>query len=361
MFHYRCRLKIKSHWIHSLGKCDPCYSIDLIDLSTAIIMVAFVKRVDLDIPDNRITEALTKVGLDVINVIRLTRKVGNAPTSTIKITFKDANNRNTFIHTGLQVYSMHFNAEAASQNKKPIQSCSQQCTAANDAIKCNNCKGKHLATANNSHNFLEQEKRMLNLINQYSSTSSPTVTTPLLHDNNEFPSLPNMYQRQQGFLHNDILDELINLLTSKMEKIIAETTKRLFKSLQQKIKKIGQTISSVETLINDDTTSPSSSFSDSDEDVQIVSAKNKKTTTKPNKQITKPTTTSAATTAKPTTTTNTTKTPTQSSITSNDSIKKPTPKAKPTAKTSKRNRSLDSSLDSTIMDTKDRKADTIND
>ncbi|CAF3185888.1 unnamed protein product [Rotaria socialis] len=237
-------------------------------------MVAFVKRVDLDIPDNRITEALTKVGLDVINVIRLTRKVGNAPTSTIKITFKDANNRNTFIHTGLQVYSMHFNAEAASQNKKPIQSCSQQCTAANDAIKCNNCKGKHLATANNSHNFLEQEKRMLNLINQYSSTSSPTVTTPLLHDNNEFPSLPNMYQRQQGFLHNDILDELINLLTSKMEKIIAETTKRLFKSLQQKIKKIGQTISSVETLINDDTTSPSSSFSDSDEDVQIPDSPN---------------------------------------------------------------------------------------
>ncbi|CAF4550564.1 unnamed protein product, partial [Rotaria magnacalcarata] len=167
-------------------------------------IVAFVKRADLEIPDNRITEALTKVGLDVISVIRLTRKDGNAPTSTIKITFKDANNRNTFIHTGLQVDSMHFNAEAASQNKKPVQCyiCLQynhvakycktkqqicakcgdnhrieQCTAANDAIKCNNCKGKHLATANDCPNFLEQEKRMLNLINQYSSTSSPTTTT----------------------------------------------------------------------------------------------------------------------------------------------------------------------------------------
>ncbi|CAF4993394.1 unnamed protein product, partial [Rotaria socialis] len=203
-------------------------------------MVAFVKRVDLEIPENRITESLTKVGLDVINVIRLTRKDGNAPTSTIKITFKDANNRNTFIHTGLQVDSMHFNAEAASQNKKPVQCyiCLQynhvakycktkqqicakcgdnhrieQCTAANDTIKCNNCKGKHLATANDCPNFLEQEKRMLNLINQYSSTSSPTTTSPLLHDSNEFPSLPNMYQRQQGLLQNDILDELINLLT----------------------------------------------------------------------------------------------------------------------------------------------------
>ncbi|CAF2105467.1 unnamed protein product [Rotaria magnacalcarata] len=84
-------------------------------------MVAFVKRVDLEIPDNRITEALTKVGLDVVNVTRLNRKDGNMPTSTIKITFKDANNRNTFIHTGLQVDSMHFNAEAASKNKKPVQ------------------------------------------------------------------------------------------------------------------------------------------------------------------------------------------------------------------------------------------------
>ncbi|CAF4595603.1 unnamed protein product, partial [Rotaria magnacalcarata] len=119
-----------------------------------------------------------------------------------------------------------------------------------------------------------------------------------------------------------------------------ETTKRLFKSLQQKIKKIEETISSVETLINDDATS-SSSFSDGDEDVQIVNAKDKKqpetTTTKPKKQINKPTTTFAATTAKPTTTTTsaeTTAKPTtttnatsiQSSITTNDSIKKPTPK-----------------------------------
>ncbi|CAF4236538.1 unnamed protein product [Rotaria socialis] len=79
-----------------------------------------------------------------------------------------------------------------------------------------------------------------------------------------------MYQHQQGHLHNDIFDELINLLTAEMEKIIEETTKRLFKSLQQKIKKSEQTISSVETLINDDTTSSSSSFSDSDEDIKIV-------------------------------------------------------------------------------------------
>ncbi|CAF1272863.1 unnamed protein product [Rotaria magnacalcarata] len=316
-------------------------------------MVTFVKRVNLEIPDNRVAEALTKAGLDVVNVTRFNRKEGNISTSTIKITFKDGNNRNRFIHTGQKVDSMHFNGEAALQNKNPVkcyiclqfnyvakycktkqQTCAkcgdnhriEQCTGANHAIKCNNCNGKHLATANDCSNFLEQEKRTLNLINQYSSTSSPKTTSPLLHDGNEFPSLPNMYQQQQGLLHNDILDELINLLTSKMEKIIEETTKRLFKSLQQKIKKIKEIISSVETLINDDATSPS--FSDSGEDVQIINPKDKKqstttTTTKPKKQINKPITVSAETTAKQATTTNTNThaTSIQSSTTTNDSIK----------------------------------------
>ncbi|CAF5178857.1 unnamed protein product, partial [Rotaria magnacalcarata] len=62
-----------------------------------------------------------------------------------------------------------------------------------------------------------------------------------------------------------------------MEKIIEETTKRLFESLQQKIKKIEQTVSSVETLINDDIISSSSSFSDSDEDIEIVNNNNHRT------------------------------------------------------------------------------------
>ncbi|CAF3378653.1 unnamed protein product [Rotaria socialis] len=182
-------------------------------------MVAFVKRVDLEIPENRILEVLTKAGLGVINVTRLNKKDGNIPASTITNTFKDAHNRNTFIHTGLQVNSMHFNADAASQNKTRCGDNHriEQCTAPNDAIKCSDCKGKHLATANDCPKFFEQEKRMLNLINQYSSTSSPTVLIPLIHDTNEFSSLPNMYQRQQGHLHNDIFDGLINLLTTKMK------------------------------------------------------------------------------------------------------------------------------------------------
>ncbi|CAF4683875.1 unnamed protein product [Rotaria sp. Silwood2] len=230
---------------------------------------------------------------------------------------------------------MHFNAEAASQNSKPVQCyiclqynhvakycktkqqvCSQcgdnhrieLCTAANDAIKCCNCKGNHLATSNDCPNYKEQHKRMLILINQYSSTSKPTVTAPAIHDVNEFPSLP------------------------------------------------------VESLVNDDTFDPTS---DSDEEIQMLNDNNNKqqqpaaTTKKPIKQNNKPTTTSSDTTSKTPTTTNTTLT--QSSNTANDNTKKPTIKQKPTAKTSKRNRSPNSSLDSTTMDNKDLKANTNDD
>ncbi|CAF3626718.1 unnamed protein product [Rotaria socialis] len=75
-------------------------------------------------------------------------------------------------------------------------------------------------------------------------------------------------------------------LPARWKKIIEETTKRLFKSLQQKIKTIEQTISSVETLINDDAIS-SSSLSDSDEDIQIVNAKNKNNLQQPQNQSNK--------------------------------------------------------------------------
>jgi hypothetical protein len=88
----------------------------------------------------------------------------------------------------------------------------EQCTAANDTLKCCNCKGNHLATSNDCPNYKDQEKRMQNLINQYAATSQVTTTALALHSDNEFPSLPNISQRQE-FFH-----EIINVLSSKMEK-----------------------------------------------------------------------------------------------------------------------------------------------
>ncbi|CAF1024651.1 unnamed protein product [Rotaria sordida] len=153
--------------------------------------VAFVKNIDIEIPESRITEALKDVDLDAIDVVRLTNKVKNIPTKIIKIIFIDPQNRNTLVHTGLQVDSMHFLAEPSMQNTKPVQCyiclqynhvakycktkqqiCAQcgenhridQCIAASDALKCSNSKGNHLATSNECATFKEQEKRIQNLI-----------------------------------------------------------------------------------------------------------------------------------------------------------------------------------------------------
>ena len=45
--------------------------------------VPFVKRVDIEIPDNRIIEAIKSIGIDVTNVARLTGKDGKTPTRTV--------------------------------------------------------------------------------------------------------------------------------------------------------------------------------------------------------------------------------------------------------------------------------------
>ncbi|CAF4117201.1 unnamed protein product [Rotaria magnacalcarata] len=136
--------------------------------------IAFVKRVDLEIPEDRITVALKDVGLDVIDVIRLKNKERNIPTQAIKVTFADAQNRNTFVLTGLQVDFMLFVTEAK-HNSKPVQcyvclkynhvakycktkqqTCARcgdnhhidKCKGTADIWKCCSCKGSHLATSN---------------------------------------------------------------------------------------------------------------------------------------------------------------------------------------------------------------------
>ncbi|CAF0819288.1 unnamed protein product [Adineta ricciae] len=256
--------------------------------------MAFVKRVDLEIPDDRIRAALTAVGLDVTNVIRLTSKDGKTPTRTIKISFNDVQNRNTFVHTGLQVDCMHFTAEPASQNNKPVQcyiclqynhvakycktkqqvcaKCgenhkSDQCSVANDAAKCHNCKGNHLATSDDCPVFKDQEKRMLNLVNQYATAIKPTTMVPALHDINHFPPLPNVFQQRQDSFQNDLFDQMFNAFSSKMEKLIEETTSRLFRKLQTKIKYIEKSIGLYGKGQDDASTD---SDSDSQEESQVV-------------------------------------------------------------------------------------------
>lgn len=321
--------------------------------------VAFVKRVDIEIPEERISEALKHAGLDVTNVTRLSNREGNTPTRTIKITFSDVTNRNTFVFTGLQVDWMHFTAEAATQNTKPVQCficlkynhvakycktkqqvcarCGEnhrvdQCTAANDVLKCSNCKGKHSATSHDCTQYRELEKRMQNQIKQYSTNSKPAAFVPALCSASDFPALPNITQQQQDQIQKNIVEEILNVLSKKMEKIIEETTTKLFQTLQKKIEEIEKTLTSIMKQVEDEDEEITTD-SDSHEECGVLEfiAEKKRL----NAEATKPTTRSA---------TNKTATTKIATITTTATG------TKQTAKKTKRALSSNSSLDSSTLD-----------
>ena len=199
--------------------------------------VAFVKRVDLEIPEGSIKQALKDVGLAVADVARLTNRDKNTPTRTVKVTFTDAENRNTFVRTGLQIDSMHFVAESANHNTKPMQCyiclqynhiakycktkeqvCSKcgekhhvdKCTAAPEACKCLHCKGNHLATSEECSKYKEQEKRLVGAVNKYSTTATNKIGQSCnINSTNDFPSLPTTTsQRPFSWTEKDMFNEL---------------------------------------------------------------------------------------------------------------------------------------------------------
>ena len=232
--------------------------------------VAFVKRVDLEIPEDRIIAAIKDAGIDILNVARLNGKDGKTPTQTVRITFGDVANRNTFVKTGLQVDYMHFEAESASHNTKPTQcflclkynhvakycktkdqKCARcgdnhrkdLCTATDDQVKCCNCNGKHEATSNECKIYQEQAKKMKTQVERYSSSSRLINTPPKLNDN-DFPQLPNILSQ------NGSIDEIINAMSNKLEKMFEESTLRLFYKLEQRIAKIEESLG-IQTNRND--------------------------------------------------------------------------------------------------------------
>lgn len=244
--------------------------------------VAFVKRVDIEIPDNRILAAIKDAGIDVLNVARLNGKDGKTPTQTLRITFADVANRNTFVKTGLQVEYMHFEAESASHNTKPTQCflclkynhvakycktneqrCARcgdnhrkdQCNVTNDQVKCFNCKGKHEATSNDCPWHQEQAKKMKIQVEKYSS-SSRMINTPPLPNDKEYPPLPNILDQR------NIIDEIVNVMSKKMEKMLEESTLRLFYKLEKRIEKIEKSLG-IKTISNDNNT-------DNNTDMMIV-------------------------------------------------------------------------------------------
>ena len=340
--------------------------------------VAFVKRVDIEVPEDRITAALINLGLKVTNVTRLIGKDGNTPTRTVKVMFADAENRNTFVHTGLQVDSMHFTAEPATQNTKPVQCyvCMQykhvakycktnqqvcarcgeshrldQCTAPKDTSKCCNCSGNHLATSVDCSKYKEQEKKAQNMVNQYTTARQSNAWAPAIHSNTEFPPLHNPTQLQQQNTTEDFLEGIIASLSSKMEKIVEDIANRIILTLQQKIERLEKSVFPSQSITS---TQPTTS--------NLPTTSNPRTTTKPPTTASAtattltPTTTSTPTlTYTPTTTNDKTKTDKQ---TSNVKLKTAATNKKQTPSTNTAKRPIEeanSSLDTSIGEHKDRK------
>jgi len=225
--------------------------------------VAFAKGVDAVIPVDRITDALSNKGLAVAEVIRLQNKDKTGNSQTVKIVLSDTLNRNTLVQTGLQIDYMHFVVEPAKQNNTPIQcfkcqkynhvakycksehlTCARygenhqtnQCTATDDAIKCSNCKGNHVANSSNCPTYQGQKMKMQKMIDQYTKTSNQATTAPSLRSTVDFPAFAQHNQPQKSILTEHVLNDILTTLTSKMESILEETVSRIFNNLNKKMR-----------------------------------------------------------------------------------------------------------------------------
>lgn len=246
--------------------------------------LAFVKRVDIELSEDRIILAIRDSGFLVKSVERLRSREGNMPTRTLKITFDDATNRNTFVKTGLQVDAMHFLAEAATQNSKPLQ-CFQcmkynhvakyckasqqicakcggnhrldQCIVPLEKSKCCNCEGNHIATSVECPAYREQEKRAKNLITQYSKESYIPVAAPNVANNIDFPPLPNATRP-------DFINEIVEVLSKKLEKITEDAFQRLVLPLHKKIEQLEKAVARLKKRDSPRTDTDSSSSEESE-------------------------------------------------------------------------------------------------
>jgi hypothetical protein len=86
-----------------------------------------------------------------------------------------------------------------------------------------------------------------------------TQAPPALHNRNDFLSLP------QSVINQNSLDNLIQMLCSKMEKIIEETTPKILQTMSIKIGKIEKALA-----IKENETERMSTSTDSEEECKVV-------------------------------------------------------------------------------------------
>jgi hypothetical protein len=97
------------------------------------------------------------------------------------------------------------------------------------------------------------------MVKQYTEQHGQTQSPPSIYDKNEFPALPHAVVNQNA------LDNLIQLLCSKMEKVIEETTSKILQTMSNKIAKIEKALA---IHVND--TENMSTSTESEEECKVV-------------------------------------------------------------------------------------------
>jgi hypothetical protein len=240
---------------------------------------AFIKRIDLEITEDEIKEALVEQGYKFEKISRLVNKE-KEPLRTVKITFTNSYNRDLFVKLGLQIDSLHFVSEPAKYSNKPAQCykcfkfghiakyckaekqiCSQcgeedhkydNCPNRNKSPLCRNCKGDHSATSTDCSKYKEFQAKVQKTIDQYSSTSKVAWTSAPNNDwknLEEFPSLKSPIKIDQ-----------LSKITEQIISAVEQATQKIFETLNKKfqilVNKLGYDIEIVsEEELEEDTSS----------------------------------------------------------------------------------------------------------
>lgn len=218
---------------------------------------AYVKKLDLEIGEEEIKHALDEQGFRYHQVLRLINKE-KTPLKTVKITFIDAQNRDLFVKLGLQIDSMHFISEPATQNNKPSQcykcfkyghvakycrSNNQICSRCGEGDHkydncpkfdqhpiCCNCKGEHIAISTDCPKFKEHQRKIQKIIDQFSPTTKYNKISsvcPNWKDLEDFPT----------FQTTDKINKLpiIEIISEKIAAAVEQATEKIFQILNRKV------------------------------------------------------------------------------------------------------------------------------
>ena len=218
-----------------------------------------MKNVDRELSINDIQNALVRNGYQVNQVERLTNKDKSGPGTTIKITFGDVSNRDTFAKLGLQIEHMHFPTEKAKQKVLPQQClschrfghiaryckqshpncshctgshCYDVCDQKQQQPKCCNCQGSHQATSSECPRYKEEQKRVQSAVDRYSRSSTIThspATAPNSNDLDEYPSMSSSVSH----INPQTLNSIIEACTAAIERISEQQIAVFAKKLEE--------------------------------------------------------------------------------------------------------------------------------